>query len=228
VNEKKGRFELAAGGTIFLDDVDDIPLELQVKFLRILQNKEFERVGGTETIKVDVRIIAASKADLRDEVKKERFREDLYFRLNVVPIRLPPLRERIEDILLLIDTFAEKYAPTGRMRISSKAMDYLWKYSWPGNVRELENLIKRLAITAPEGNITPSLLPPEILCEELSPEEISFDGNSFHEIISHSERKIIEQALDMAGGNKAKAARLLKLKPSTLRSKIKKYENREI
>lgn len=135
-NEKKGRFELANGGTILLDDVEDIPLELQVKLLRVLQHSEFERVGGTETIKVDVRVIATSKANLLEKIKKEEFREDLYYRLNVVPVYLPPLRERKEDIPLLGDVFIEKYS-SKPMRISSQAMDYLLNYNWPGNVREL-------------------------------------------------------------------------------------------
>lgn len=222
--EKKGRFELADRGTIFLDDVDDIPLELQVKLLRVLQHSEFERVGGTETIKVDVRVIATSKANLLEKVKKEEFREDLYYRLNVVPIHLPPLRERKKDIPLLIKAFVEKYSSNKPMRITSQSMDYLLNYNWPGNVRELENLMERLAVTASGGNITPSYLPPEVILEEICPEEVCIEGNSFEDIMRCNEFKLIKRALDMAGGNKAKAARLLKLKPSTLRSKIEKYK----
>lgn len=224
LNDKKGRFELADGGTIFLDDVDDIPLELQVKLLRVLQHKEFERVGGTETIKVDVRVIATSKENLLEKVKKEEFREDLYYRLNVVPIHLPPLRERKEDIPLLIDSFAEEYALGEKVKISSQTMDYLMNYSWPGNVRELKNLMERLVLTAPGEEITPSMLPPEMMYEEICPEEICTDGNSFDDIIGSTEYKLIKQALDLAGGNKAKAARLLRLKPSTFKSKIDKYK----
>lgn len=224
LNDKKGRFELAHTGTIFLDDVDDIPLMLQVKLLRVLQNSEFERVGGTETIKVDVRVISTSKVSLLEKVKKEQFREDLYYRLNVVPIHIPPLKERKEDIPLLIDAFAEKYSPDQPMKASDQAMDSLLNYSWPGNVRELENMVERLALTAVRGNITPSLLPIEIMTEEICSEEACPDGNSFEDIVNNTEFKLIKQALDRAGGNKAKAARLLKLKPSTLRSKIIKYK----
>ena len=224
IAEKKGRFEIADRGTIFLDDVDDIPLELQVKLLRVLQQFEFERVGGTETIKVDVRIIAASKANLLEKIKKGEFREDLYYRLNVVPIHLPPLKERKEDIPLLIDVFVEKYSSNIPMQIPNQVMDYLLNYGWPGNVRELENLIERLASTAPDGNITTSQLPPEIIWEEICPQEECLDGSCYDEVMKRTEINLIKSALEMSGGNKAKAARLLKLKPSTLRSKIEKYK----
>ncbi|HEB34472.1 hypothetical protein LCGC14_0797080 [marine sediment metagenome] len=224
IAEKKGRFEIADRGTIFLDDVDDIPLELQVKLLRVLQQFEFERVGGTETIKVDVRIIAASKANLLEKIKKGEFREDLYYRLNVVPIHLPPLKERKEDIPLLIDVFVEKYSSNIPMQIPNQVMDYLLNYGWPGNVRELENLIERLASTAPDGNITTSQLPPEIIWEEICPQEECLDGSCYDEVMKRTEINLIKSALEMSGGNKAKAARLLKLKSSTLRSKIEKYK----
>ena len=224
ITEKKGRFEIADRGTIFLDDVDDIPLELQVKLLRVLQQFEFERVGGTVTMKVDVRVIAASKANLLEKIKKGEFREDLYYRLNVVPIHLPPLKERKEDIPLLIDAFVEKYSSNIPMQIPNQVMDYLLNYGWPGNVRELENLIERLASTAPDGNITPSQLPPEIIWEEICPQEECLDGSCYDEVMKRTEINLIKSALEMSGGNKTKAARLLKLKPSTLRSKIEKYK----
>ncbi len=224
ITDKKGRFELADRGTIFLDDVDDIPLGLQVKLLRVLQQFEFERVGGTETIKVDVRVIAASKANLLEKIKKGEFREDFYYRLNVVPIHLPPLKERKEDIPLLIGAFIEKYSSNKSMRISNRAMDYLLNYNWPGNVRELENLIERLASTAPDGNITPAQLPTEIIWEEICPQEECLDGSCYDEVMKRTEINLIKSALEMSGGNKAKASRFLKLKPSTLRSKIEKYK----
>ena len=224
MNDKKGRFELADGGTIFLDDVDDIPLTLQVKLLRVLQHKEFELVGGTETIKVDVRVLAASKENLLEKVKKGEFREDLYYRLNVVPIYIAPLRERKEDIPLLLEAFAEKYASEKKMKITKRALDFLFNYSWPGNVRELKNLVERLALTAHGKDITPSLLPSEIMCQDIYPEEIKTDGNAFDDIMNSTELNLLKQALDMTGGNKARAARLLKLKPSTFRSKIEKYD----
>lgn len=224
LREKKGRFELADKGTVFLDDVDDIPFETQVKLLRVLQHNQFERVGGTRTIQVDVRIIASSKANLLEKVKKGEFREDLYYRLQVIPINLPPLRERKADVPLLVEAFIEKYSPGKSMDISAQAMDYLLNYSWPGNVRELENLMERLALIAPGQNVSPSCLPPEIVSEEIHLGAFSLDGNSLEDIIRDTEFKLIKQALDQAGGNKAKAARLLRLKPSTLRSKIEKYK----
>lgn len=224
ITDKKGRFEIADRGTIFLDDVDDIPLELQVKLLRVLQQFEFERVGGTETIKVDVRVIAASKANLLEKIKKGEFREDFYYRLNVVPIHLPPLKERKEDIPLLIDAFIMKYSSNRSMEISNQAMDYLLNYGWPGNVRELENLIERLALTVPDGNVIRSQLPPEIIWEEICPQEECLDGSCYDEVMKRTEINLIKRSLEMSGGNKAKAARLLKLKPSTLSSKIEKYK----
>ncbi|MFQ6083854.1 MAG: sigma-54-dependent transcriptional regulator [Candidatus Aminicenantia bacterium] len=223
INEKKGRFELADEGTIFLDDVDDIPLELQVKLLRVLQDKQFERVGGTKTIQVDVRVIAASKSDLLKKIKQGEFREDLYYRLNVVPVHLPPLRDRKEDIPLLIETFIRKYS-NKPIKISNQAMSYLLNYNWPGNVRELENVIERLTLIAPQGNIDLPHLPKEIILEESSFPEININERSFEETIKGTEISLIKKALRITAGNKTKAAKLLKLKPSTLRSKVEKYK----
>jgi len=222
--QKKGRFELADKGTLFLDDVDDIPLDLQVKLLRVLQNSGFERVGGTKTIKVDVRVIAASKMNLLEKSKKGEFREDLYYRLNVIPIHLPPLRERKKDIPLLIDSFFEKYSIGKNIEISNQAMNCLFDHNWPGNVRELENLIERLSLMMPGKSIACSHLPSEITCHESYSEELSKKGDSFIGKIENYEYQLIKQALDTAGGNKAKAARSLKLKLSTFRSKIDKYK----
>jgi len=222
--QKKGRFELADKGTLFLDDVDDIPLDLQVKLLRVLQNSGFERVGGIKTIKVDVRVIAASKMNLLEKSKKGEFREDLYYRLNVIPIHLPPLRERKKDIPLLIDSFFEKYSIGKNIEISNQAMNCLFDHNWPGNVRELENLIERLSLMMPGKSIACSHLPSEITCHEIYSEELSKKGDSFIGKIENYEYQLIKQALDTAGGNKAKAARSLKLKLSTFRSKIDKYK----
>lgn len=224
VREKKGRFELADKGTLFLDDVDDIPLELQVKLLRILQHSEFERVGGTQTIRVDVRVITASKLDLLEQSKKGEFREDLYYRLNVIPIRLPPLRERKEDIPLLIDSFLEKYSSGNAFTVSNQAMNCLLDHNWPGNVRELENLVERLSLMMPGKSIACSHLPTEITCSKSYSEELRIEGDSFNEIMEDYESSLINHALVTAGGNKAKAARMLKLKSSTLRSKIEKFK----
>lgn len=223
--DKKGRFELADGGTLFLDDVDDIPMHIQVKLLRVLQHNEFERVGGTETIKVDVRVIASSKENLLAKIQKGQFREDLYYRLNVIPINLPPLRERREDIPLLISYFLEKFSPEKKISVSKQAMDYLIPYSWPGNVRELKNLMERFVLIVPSGHITPAHLPSEIMCEDIFQAKESVSDSSFEEVMKNCEIKLIKRALEMAGGNKSKAARMLKLKPSTLRSKIEKFMN---
>jgi DNA-binding NtrC family response regulator len=224
VSAKKGRFELADKGTLFLDDVDDIPFEIQVKLLRVLQSWQFERVGGTDTIQVNVRVVAASKENLLEKVKKGEFREDLYYRLNVVPIELPPLRERKEDIPLFIEAFIKKYSLGKRLTISSQALNFLLNYGWPGNVRELQNLIERLALIAPGGNITPAYLPPEMLAEDRGPQGVREEKGSLVQVMKNNELRLIRRALEMAGGNKAKAARLLKIKPSTLRSKIEKYD----
>lgn len=223
IREKKGRFELADTGTLFLDEVDDIPFEIQVKLLRVLQNNEFERVGGTRTIKADLRIIATSKVNLLEKSKKGEFREDLYYRLNVIPIHLPPLRERKEDIPLLIDSFLERYSSGRTFTITNPAMNCLLDHNWPGNVRELENLVERLSLMMPGKSIACAHLPSEITCSKSYSKELSIKGDSFNEIMADYEFNLIKHAIITAGGNKAKAAKLLKLKSSTLRSKIEKF-----
>ena len=163
IRDKVGKFQLADGGAIFLDEVDDIPLALQVKLLRVLQQHEFERVGGTETLRVDIRVIAATKVDLKQEVQRGRFREDLFYRLHVVPISLPPLRERKEDIPLLVDHFLDLFSsPDRQMTVSPEAMKVLLDYPWPGNVRELENLIERLVVIGTRSEVRADDLPLEI------------------------------------------------------------------
>lgn len=224
VHEKKGRFERADKGTLFLDDVDDIPLDIQVKLLRVLQYSQFERVGGTETKTVDIRVIAASKANLLEKARQGEFREDLYYRLNVVPIELPPLRERKEDLPLFIEAFIKKYGQGEKMVFSGQAMNLFLRYSWPGNVRELENIIERLTLTASGATIKPFHLPPEMVYEDIFPPAAWTGGSSYAEMMKENEIKLIKTALDMGGGNKSKAARFLKLKPSTLRSKIEKFK----
>jgi len=223
VHEKKGRFELADTGTLFLDDVDDIPMDLQVKLLRVLQHGEFERVGGTKTIRPDVRFIAASKANLLEKSKKGEFREDLYYRLNVIQVYLPPLRERKEDIPLLIDSFLDRYPSGKTLKILNPALNCLLDYNWPGNVRELENLIERLSLIMPGRSISCSHLPSDITYREDYSKDQSLEGDSFIKKIAYYEYKLIKQALDKTGGNKAKAARILNIKLSTLRSKIEKF-----
>ena len=249
VRDKPGKFELADGGTIFLDEVDDIPLELQVKLLRVLQEREFERVGGTRTLKVDVRVIAATKVDLLERVRRGLFRKDLYYRLNVVPIRLPPLRERREDIPLLVEHFLKHFGAEGKITISPEAMKLLMDYDWPGNVRELENLVERLVVVGAGPQVRPEDLPPEVRTPVRTGErgpsleevlrrqkeleemirmlraetmELEIGTASFEEIVAAKERELIQEALRRTGGNKTKAAELLRMKLSTMRDKMRK------
>ena len=186
IRDKVGKFQLAEGGTIFLDEVDDIPLGLQVKLLRVLQEHEFERVGGTETLRVDIRVIAATKVDLKQEVRQGRFREDLYYRLHVVPITLPPLRERREDIPLLIDHFLDVGSPPDRrMTLSPEAMKVLLDYTWPGNVRELEHLIERLVVVSTHSELCVEDLPADIRHPDLlrDPRDLAAGPGAVQEIL---------------------------------------------
>lgn len=225
IKERKGRFECANGGTLFLDDVDDIPLGLQVKLLNVIQEKKFERVGGNEPIKVDVRLICASKVDLWELVKQGRFRDDLYYRISVIPIKLPPLRERKEDIPLLIEHFLKKYGGEG-LEITSEAMETLIDYSWPGNVRQLENVIQRIIILSKGSKVTKEMLPSEILTEHGGKDIYSFWGKEridLENLLSEVERQALRWALEKSMGNQTKAAKILGIKRTTLREKLKKY-----
>jgi Nif-specific regulatory protein len=220
---KKGRFELADRGTLFLDEVGDLPLSVQVKLLRVLQEREFERLGGTETIKVDVRLIAATNRDLEQAMREGTFREDLYYRLNVFTIFLPPLRERKSDIPLLADHFLEKYARLhGKdiRRISTPAIDMLMSYHWPGNVRELENCIER-AVLVCEGSVIHSHhLPPTLQTAEASG---TVPRLSLGEAVAAYEKDLILDALKTTRGNISRAARLLNTTKRILGYKVKKY-----
>ena len=252
INARIGRFELAQGGTLFLDEVGELDPSLQVKLLRVVQEREFERVGGMKTIKADVRILAATNKDLELATKEGSFRQDLFYRLNVIPLHLPPLRERVEDIELLtvhfVHTFCRKRAREPFV-FSPLAMDCLLKYPWPGNVRELENLIERLSILVsgslvdvidlPEKiqqtslagmnytMVTPGATPHSVLTA-VSPAsgttniEFGENGVNFNERLSTMERNLIMQALERAGGVRSKAAQLLGLNRTTLLEKMKK------
>ena len=222
--QKKGRFELADGGTIFLDEIGELSAMTQVKLLRVLQEQAFERVGGTETIRVDVRVIAASNADLETLMDRGKFRTDLYYRLNVFSIYLPPLRDRKTDILLLADHFMLKY---GRQhgkaikRISTPAIDMLMRYHWPGNVRELENCIERAAIVCEDQVIHSYHLPPTLQTAESSN---TVPRLSLDEAVVSYEKELIQDALKTTRGNRAKAARLLNSTERIIGYKISKYQ----
>jgi Nif-specific regulatory protein len=208
-SQRKGRFELAHRGTIFLDEIGELSPHIQVKLLRVLQERELERVGGAATIKVDVRLIAATNRNLDEEVKMGRFREDLYYRLNVFPLHIPPLRERKSDIVLLADHFAEKYAEkNGKLikRISTPAIDLLTSYSWPGNVRELENCIERAVILSADTVIHSYNLPPSLQSAVSTNTEPT---TTLEAALSRLEKELIVEALKIADGNMAAAARRL-------------------
>jgi transcriptional regulator with GAF, ATPase, and Fis domain len=234
IKDHPGRFELANGGTLFLDDIDDVPLSIQVKLLRVLQSHTIERVGGTRTVPVDVRILAGTKRNLRHMVTEGKFREDLYYRLNVLPLVLPPLRERPEDIPALVEHFLERYA---RRRgqpapaVSEGVKLAFAKYSWPGNVRELENACERIAQTCTCGTVHAGCVAASILlragAEPVSiappvPEAGEATSISLDDRLQQVERELIRWALDVSHGNKSRAAELLQIKRSTLGDRIKR------
>lgn len=221
---RKGRFELADGGTIFLDEIGDLSASTQIKLLRVLQEKEFERVGGTESIKVDVRLIAATNRDIEAMMENGSFRLDLFYRLNVFPIYIPPLRERKADIPLLADYFAEKYSNLSHKdvkRISTPAIDMLMAYHWPGNVRELENCIERAVLLSQDGVIHGHHLPPTLQTAEAS--GTVFRGN-LKEALENFEREIVQDALKSSRGNMARAARALGITERIMGLRVRKYD----
>jgi transcriptional regulator with GAF, ATPase, and Fis domain len=229
-----GRFELAHGGTIFLDEIGEMSPTLQVKLLRVLQQRAFERVGGVKTIHVDVRVIAATNKDLDDAVRDGAFREDLYYRLNVIPIVVPPLRDHAEDIPLLVEHFLSVFNDEKRKQVggvSPEAMKRLMAHHWPGNVRELENLIERLIILKGEGVILPEDLPDKVMNSAQAPAAPSFvfpyDGVDFNRMVDAFEDDLINHALRVAGGVKSRAAQLLRLNRTTLIEKMKKRRSTE-
>jgi Nif-specific regulatory protein len=223
IRQKRGKFELANKGTIFLDEIGSIGLDVQANLLRVLQEKEFERVGGTQTIKSDVRIIAATSKNLEQAVEYETFRGDLYYRLNVFPIYLPPLRERKTDILLLADHFLENYATENSKdirRFSTPAIDMLMQYHWPGNVRELENCIERAVLLCEGGVVRSYHLPPTLQTGEQSD---TVPARSLDGALAGLEREMIIDALKNTRGNMAVAAELLQTTVRKFTYKAKKY-----
>ncbi len=247
IENRTGRFEAAHGGTIFLDEINSVSHTVQVKLLRVLQEHQFERVGDTRTISVDCRIIAATNRDLNELVDSGTFREDLYYRLNVLPIYVPPLRERREDIPELITFFAERYAAQNRrpvLSVTNEAMSYFRSYLWPGNVRELQNYIERAIVLADGDELTPDLLPSHVrgeapirlgradrnelqsLCTELVERglsEVVDDGKCHEHVMGMVERELILQVLRSCHGTQTKAATKLGINRNTLHKKIEDY-----
>jgi len=233
IKDRPGRFELADGGTIFLDDIDDVPLSMQVKLLRVLQNRTIERLGGTRTVPVNVRIIAGSKRDLKQMVVDGKFREDLYYRLNVLPVALPPLRERREDIPVLMEHFLQRYfrrSGDDEPQISDAVRQAFMRYSWPGNVRELENACERIAQTCTCGTVRVGCMSASILFRAGSqPPDPALSSPlpagpaapvSLDDRLRELESNLILWALKVSNGNKSKAAELLQIKRSTLGDRI--------
>jgi len=221
--QRQGRFELANGGTIFLDEIGDLSAHTQVRLLRVLQEREFERVGGTETVAVDVRVIAATNRDLEKMIETETFRQDLYYRLNVFPIHIPPLRERRTDILELANFFVEKASKSNHKyvrRISTPAIDMLMSYHWPGNVRELENVVERGVLLTTDDVIHGHHLPPTLQTAEASNTRM---GGMLEETLDRMEREMIVEALKNSGGNKAEAARELGITERLMGLRTKKH-----
>ena len=232
IRTKKGKFELSDGGSMFLDDVDDIPLEMQVKLLRVLQEREYERVGGEVTISVDVRLICATKVDLAILVKQGKFREDLYYRLNVVAINLPALRERREDIPLLINHFMRKCSnrlKISRPDISQDTLDLLVKYNWPGNVRELENVVEHALVFTSNNKISVHSLPEhmkkfESVSDKIHPDLKEKDKIDFQDEVAEFEGNLIKWAYKKADGNQVNMAEILGIPRTTLRNKMIKLD----
>jgi two-component system, NtrC family, response regulator AtoC len=230
VGQRKGRFELAHGGTLFLDEVGDIPAAMQAKLLRVLQERQFERVGGTQSIKVDVRVIAATNRSLQQMVAAGKFREDLYYRFNVVKIDLPPLRERSEDIALLATHFIQKYTRDNETprRIAPECMDILLSYSWPGNIRQLENAIERACVSSQGGLIQAENLPPELLHPtRAKARRIDWSrplSDLLADVTSRLERRYICRALKKTGGNISRAAKVCGLSRRSMTAKVSQHQ----
>jgi DNA-binding NtrC family response regulator len=228
-SDKRGLFELASGGILFLDDIDDVPVAVQAKLLRVLESHQVMRVGGTATISVDVRLISASKVDLRQMVDRGLFRADLFYRLNVCPIEIPPLRDRREDVPLLVEHFLGRFAPGRQVRVLPDALASLVRYDWPGNVRELRNITQRLAIFA-DGEITSRDLPSEIT-GAAAPERLAeactqcfVDGTrTYDDVVGCLEVHLLRHALTGSAGNRTQAAKVLGMSLSTFRDKLRKH-----
>jgi len=230
--QKKGLFEAANTGTLFLDDIDDVPLEIQTKLLRVLESHELMHVGGTKNIPINIRLLTATKVDLRELIRKNLFRDDLYFRINVIPIEIPPLRDRREDVPLLINHFLKTFSPNGIIKTTKEAMAACVNYHWPGNVRELRNIVQRVALFC-NKEIKLSDLPPEISKESPIVQIVHAcnlcfinDHYQFNQIIHCIESNLLKEALGQTNGNQSKAAKNIGLSLSTFRDKLRKYANK--
>lgn len=221
--QQTGQLELAHRGTLFLADIENLPSELQIKLLRVLEDGEFERSGGADRVRVDARLIAATTENLREKVKSGEFREDLFYRLNVIPLFVPPLRERVEDIPLLTNHFLDLFAPNQNICIAPEAINILMAYPWPSNVGELENVIERLVTVSSGRNITAEDIPIELKLPAPVQLDDTLGETSFHEIVHSTERELIAWAMKKTKGNKTQSAKLLKMKPSTFRDALAKY-----
>jgi DNA-binding NtrC family response regulator len=223
IQARKGRFEMADGGTLFLDEVGEMSLKVQVKLLRVLEKGEFERVGGEKTLKVDVRLIAATNRNLEREVSEGRFREDLFYRLNVITVHLPPLRERRDDIPLLSNFFVIKYIKKYKKEIRGfdpDAMEALCLYQWPGNVRELENVMERAVVLCKKSMIAIDLLPKNIVPNK---EDVSMIKIPLGTSLKEAEKEIIQKTLQMAQGSKKEAAKILGISSRKIEYKVKEW-----
>jgi len=224
---RRGRFEMADGGTLLLDEISEMPLNLQSKLLRVLQERQFERIGSSDTISVDVRVIATSNRNLKDHIANGQFRDDLYFRLNVIPIHLPPLRERAEDIPILVNHFMERYSVENKKHIdgiSQQALKLLIKYHWPGNVRELENVIERAVVTSNSETLTDSDFPVDLAVGEVGSVG---EGLRIPMKLEEGSRYLILKTLEKFNGNKTRAAEALGVSARTIRNKLAEYQMTE-
>ena len=223
LRQKKGRFEMAHKGTLFLDEIDNIPLETQVKLLNFIQSGKFERVGGEEILHADVRILAATKKDLAKLVLAGNFRQDLFYRLNVLQIHIPPLRERPEDIPVLVEHFLRKYSPDRKLEFSEEILTILMRHGWEGNIQELEHVVERLVLLNRDGKIDRSSLPLNITNATGGGQIFDWGTASLHEYLDHMEERVLREALVRCENNKAKAAHLLGIPLPTLKSKLAKF-----
>jgi len=223
---KEGLFEVADGGTLFLDEIGELPMSMQVKLLRVLQEREFRRVGGTKNIPLDIRLLAATNRNLEEAVREGVFREDLYYRLNVVQLDLPPLRDRVTDIPLLVDFFYQQRTGDEHLPLAKDALSCLMEYSWPGNIRELENFVERCVVLGWDEQLGRDALPTHMQCADARADcsvlEFPEDGLDLDALLEDIERKALLEALEKSAGNRTRAAELLQISFRSIRYRLKK------